>query len=313
MSVFKHQGKWMYQFKKNGVRHQKSGFQTKDEALIAQAKSRKGIVKIDTDFAQLCEKRLSDVEARRTDKYYKENLKLIENLQIRWEGKKKITRADIETYLQERIKISAYSANKELRFIKALFNHGIELNLIEENPAQRIKFYGVNKNLKYIPAQKDVEKVLSIVNDEQRKYLLTIINTLARINEINNLDWKDVFDDYLILRTRKSKNSNEVSRKIPFNKTLKEIVKDRKEGRVFTYRGEPIGYRSKFLKNACRKAKVKVFTYHCLRHYGASTLANAGIALTDIQIILGHQRTTTTDIYLQSIRNGVKKALDILG
>ena len=110
----------------------------------------------------------------------------------------------------------------------------------------------------------------------------------------------------MILKTHKSKNSNEVERPIPFNKTLQEIFKDRKKGRVFLYRGEPIGYRSKFLRNACKKAKVKPFSFHNLRHYGASRLANAGIPITDIQKILGHQRTTTTDIYLQSIGDGVK-------
>jgi integrase len=101
-------------------------------------------------------------------------------------------------------------------------------------------------------------------------------------------------------------------RKVPFNKTLKKIFKTRKEGLVFTYRGEQIGYRSKFLKNACKKAGVKEFTYHNLRHYGASMLAKAGVALTDIQILLGHQRTTTTDIYLQSIQDSVKNAVKVL-
>jgi hypothetical protein len=38
-----------------------------------------------------------------------------------------------------------------------------------------------------------------------------------------------------------------------------------------------------------------------LRHYGASKLAQEGVPLTDIQALLGHQRATTTDIYLQSL------------
>ena len=57
------------------------------------------------------------------------------------------------------------------------------------------------------------------------------------------------------------------------------------------------------------KGGVKEFTYHCLRHYGASALANAGVALTDIQVLLGHQNVSTTDIYLQSIKDSVKEAV----
>jgi site-specific recombinase XerD len=63
------------------------------------------------------------------------------------------------------------------------------------------------------------------------------------------------------------------------------------------------------LRRACQKAEVKEFGYHALRHYGASVLANAGVPLTDIQALLGHQRTTTTDIYLQSIKDGLKEAV----
>ena len=49
--------------------------------------------------------------------------------------------------------------------------------------------------------------------------------------------------------------------------------------------------------------------YHALRHYGASKLANAGVPLTEIQELLGHERATTTDIYLQSIRNSLRDSI----
>ena len=63
---------------------------------------------------------------------------------------------------------------------------------------------------------------------------------------------------------------------------------------------------------ACKKAKVRVFTFHALRHYGASRLANSGVPIPDIQALLGHQRSTTTDIYLQSISPNLRKAMDNL-
>ncbi|MGZ6275680.1 MAG: tyrosine-type recombinase/integrase [Syntrophales bacterium] len=55
------------------------------------------------------------------------------------------------------------------------------------------------------------------------------------------------------------------------------------------------------LRRLCEKAQVRGFTYHALRHYGASKLAEEGVSIPDIQYLLGHQRATTTDIYLQSI------------
>lgn len=43
---------------------------------------------------------------------------------------------------------------------------------------------------------------------KEREYLLVIAYTLARVNEINRMKWSDVHDDHLILRTRKSRNSD---------------------------------------------------------------------------------------------------------
>jgi integrase len=97
------------------------------------------------------------------------------------------------------------------------------------------------------------------------------------------------------------------------NKTLKEVIEDMpKVGEyIYCYKatGKPYRYRSKLINSLCRKAEVKKFTYHNLRHYGASRLAEAGVSITDIQYLLGHQRATTTDIYLQSISESLKEAM----
>lgn len=312
MSVLKCRNKWQYDFWKDGTRYRKSGFRTKQAARTAEAEARKYVRPTTSDFAGLCKSRLQDVKLRRTDKYYKENEKLLDYLKALWKKKKEVTRKDIENHLAKVAKESAYVANKDLRFIKALFNHGIDREWFFYNPAGRIKFYSVDKKQKYIPPKEDVQKVLAVVNDEQRRYLLTIIGTLARVNEINKLKDTDIFEDYLVLRTRKAKNSNLKERKIPLNSTLKEIFKDKKEGYVFTRRGKPYGYRSKFLKNACKKAKVKEFAYHNLRHYGASLLADAGVPITTIQFLLGHEKVTTTDIYLQAISTSAIQAVEKL-
>jgi integrase len=238
---------------------------------------------------------------------------LIENLILRWNGKKEITRKDVEEYLSERAKKSNYVANRELRMIKALFGHGVERDMLTINPAGKVKFYPVSKSKKYIPPIADIVKVLASCNDRERFYLLAIVSTMARVNEINKLKWEDVHDDYVILRTRKSKNSNVTERDIPINDTLKIVFDSMpKIGEyVFCYLStkKPYHYRSKMLRRACERAGVKEFGYHALRHYGASKLADSGVPITDIQTLLGHQRTSTTDIYLQSIKQSLREAM----
>ena len=154
---------------------------------------------------------------------------------------------------------------------------------------------------------------MTVATPRERNYLLAIINSLARVSEINKLKWTDNFKDYIILRTRKSKNSDITERKIPKNKTLKKSIQSMpKIGEyIYCYKatGKPYRYRSKLMGSLCRKAKVRKFTYHNLRHYGASKLAEAGVSITDIQYLLGHQRASTTDLYLQSISESLKNAM----
>jgi integrase len=143
------------------------------------------------------------------------------------------------------------------------------------------------------------------------------ILTMARIREINYLKWEDVHSDYLILRTRKAKNSVVAERKIPIWEGLREVIEQipKKGEYVFInpVTGKPYDYRSKFLGNLCTKAKEKKFSFHALRHFGANRLADEGVPITDIQALLGHQRATTTDIYLRGIRPSLKEAVKKLG
>ena len=144
---------------------------------------------------------------------------------------------------------------------------------------------------------------------------MTIIHTAARMREINKLKWEDVYEDYLILRTRKAKNSDVAERKVPLTRTLKAILEalPRKGEFVFSHPdGTRFDNRIKCIKSLCEKAGVKEFTFHNLRHYSASKLANQGVAITDIQEILGHTRPTTTDTYLQTIKGSVRSAIDKL-
>ena len=60
----------------------------------------------------------------------------------------------------------------------------------------------------------------------------------------------------------------------------------------------------------CQKAGVKYFRFHALRHFGASLLNSISVPIGDIQRILGHENRTTPEIYLHSIAEGERQAMD---
>jgi len=236
---------------------------------------------------------------------------LIKKLIPLWGRTKEITREDVEEFLN--MMTSAHNANAHLRMIRALFQHGVDRGWLRINPAGKITPYPIQKKKKYIPPVEDIKKVLEAAEPEDRLYLLVMIHTLGRMSAVNNLKWEDIREDYLTLYTRKSRHSNVKEIKIPLNRVLKEALEQipRQGEYVFINpkTGMPYDYRKKLLIGLCKKAKCKRFTFHALRHWGASKLDSARVPITTIQALLGHERATTTDIYLQSLRGSSQKAM----
>ncbi|BEQ16194.1 hypothetical protein FAK_32600 [Desulfoferula mesophila] len=76
--------------------------------------------------------------------------------------------------------------------------------------------------------------------------------------------------------------------------------------------GKPFTTRRTFMESLCKRAEVKAFGCHALRHHVASYLADKGISTPEIQALLRHQSTTTTDRYIGRLRKGNKHTVDLL-
>ncbi len=308
MTVYQHQGKWRVEiYHKRKKIYRKSGFATELDARIHEKEVSENQQAINMDFMKLCEERLQDLEIRRSSRYFKENHYFIKSLIKIWGNKKQITRDDVEKYLVDVAKKSTSRANKKLRFIKALFNHGVIRGWLKQNPCNGIQRYPHTPKKRYIPPIEDIRLVLESADCEERKYLLVLLHTAARMREINQLKWSDIdFEKrFLSLYTRKAKCSDLKETKVPINKdlynTLKKIIPVGEYVFINKTNNKPYDNRDKFLNTLCKVAGVNRFTFHCLRHFTASLLNHAGVPITDIQAILGHERTTTTDRYLRSL------------
>ena len=74
----------------------------------------------------------------------------------------------------------------------------------------------------------------------------------------------------------------------------------------------PYKDRKLIMKSLCERAGVKYFRFHPLRHLGASILDRAKVDIGSIQRILGHENRATTEIYLHSIEESEREAIEIL-
>ncbi|HUT70664.1 MAG TPA: site-specific integrase [Desulfatiglandales bacterium] len=343
MSVYFIKGKgWRYDFTLKAIRHTEAWFKTKTEAKQAEAKRREEIAnpklepqpetqKTPTDmaFLELVNRRLDYVKAYDSNDYYCSYSYMARRWIKKWGALlcSQITQDMAQDHILARSSISAYTANKDLRCLRAVFNFGLERDLITVNPTKGIEFLPVEKKIKSVPSVEDIDKVIEVAAPDVQDYLWTIRETMARVNEINRLTWDDVSFEkkYVVLYTRKKKGGHLTPRKVPMTQKLFSILsrryseRDKAKPWVFWHRywsrmekefkEGPFQDRKRIMKSLCKRARVKYFRFHPLRHSGASIMDENNVPMGAIQRILGHENRSTTEIYLHSISHAERDAI----
>ena len=348
MSVYSVKGKgWRYDFTHQGTRYTEAWFKTKKDAMAAEAKRMEEIknpapilqvqgqeIPTDTAFLDLVNNRLDYVKEYNSERHYTDHLYLARRWIKMWQNLtcSQVTTEMIQFYLLKRKRqTSGYTANKELRYLRALFNFGMHpaRNWIDFNPTRGIEFFPVEKRIKYVPPKEDVLRVIMAAEPDMQDYLWTIAMTMGRVSEINRLTWSDVdFEERsIVLYTRKKRGGHLTPRKIPMTDKLHDILlrryskRDRHKQWIFWHRywdrkkGQHVEGRfldrKRIMTTLCKKAGVRYFRFHALRHFGASLLDASNVPIGSIQRILGHENRATTEIYLHSIGEGERGAMRV--
>jgi len=232
-----------------------------------------------------------------------------------------LTPAEIEKHLIERRALSARSANLDFEILRHFFGWCIDMEFLVKSPMRPLRKFPLTKKNKVIPESNVVRALIDCNTGTDRLLILLLVYTMARISEIKGLKWEDINfkDSVLYLKTRKTRDGSEKIREIPIGgELLDSLLSVRQEkGFVLQYqlRGRGYPYRDlrKKLKACCRNADVTLQSgFHQFRHYGATHLADRGAPLNVIQDLLGHTSLDTTSLYLQSLRESKRKAMELL-
>lgn len=317
--------RWYFQFMTGGKYHRGGGYLTKREAQGAEAQERRlSSAHPDMVFGDLAEKYLTYVLDRKQSKrWYLEKRNFFKNRCVHWfrERIDTIDRADIEGFILERSKSSPYMANKELKFLKAMFNYAVSQGLLPGNPCSGIEKVSVEKRVRHFPSMADFNKLLLVAGPIEQRMLILMFTTAARQNEILDLKWRDIDKEAIILRTRKHKGGAIREDRIPIGPKAREAIDWLRshcpggpEDYIFLNRRTSTRYdrRPKLMRSLCLKAGVKLFGFHDIRALAASKLSDEGTPIKYISSRLRHLKTSTTEIYLHAIEEGERRAASVL-
>lgn len=243
------------------------------------------------------------------------------------------TDEDIEEYYYWR-KQQGNNVNRQKRVmssISAFYKFLRKKKLITESPVEFIERpkQGQAVTVQTYLTKEQVtlmrEKLAEYGDIQLQAYAFVSLTTMARVNAIANLKWKQInweeriFSDVL----EKEGKLVELSFSEETKDYLQQLVEYRKQNNINDYgwvfispyvsENKPISNSS--LNDWCKKigSMIGVLTLHChdFRHSYATLLKNEGVSLEDISIMLNHAGTDVTQkFYIKTDTSKVRKIKD---
>ncbi|MCK4351862.1 site-specific integrase [candidate division WOR-3 bacterium] len=228
-----------------------------------------------------------------------------------------ITPQAIEKYKIERLEsVKSATVNREIACLKHLFTKAIEWGYMSQNPAKSVKLLKEPPGrVRYLEVG-EIQALLGECSPQLKPIVVVALNTGMRKSEILNLKWNDVnFREKVISMTNTKNNER---RFVPINDNvymeLKRLSNNHNGGFVFiSRRGEPYGKIQKGFQNAIKRARIKDFTFHDLRHTFASHLVMERCNLRTVQQLLGHKSLNMTMRYAHLSRAHLQEAVQKVG
>lgn len=274
-------------------------------------------------------KYLSDVQRRNSKKTYVEKrsglLRFLRFIQSK--GLHELSPALALAFFQEQHdNRSGYAANKDRKNLATAWEWGRKyLDGFPEkaNPFAAVDRFPEQRKDRYIPPEEDFHKIFELAEGQDRVMLLALLHLGARRGEVFRLTWAEVDfgENRVRLVTGKTRDGTPRADWLPMTSELRAALLWWWESRpykqakhVFTCLddspspnhnpGGPFLYRQHFMPRLCRRAGVKAFGFHAIRHLSAVILYKAGHPVSLIQKILRHQSPNMTERYLRSLGFG---------
>jgi site-specific recombinase XerD len=240
---------------------------------------------------------------------YDDDVIRMEKLLIRFRDRAadSITPQELEQHLAQTAEESDWApatVNRYRALISLVFRLGIESKKVKENPARLVKHRKENNaRVRWLSADEEVRlrAAVSITCPGHMPELDLALNTGLRLGELYGLDWENVNLARRVLTIPRPKNDE--MRHVPLNgPALAALGELQKRGDgigpvIRNAEGGALASPRYWFEPAVKRAKIRSFSWHCLRHTFASRLVMAGVDLRTVQELMGHKSIQMTVRY----------------
>lgn len=212
-----------------------------------------------------------------------------------------ITRQDVENYLSS-LHTSANTKASALSAIRGLFSFACSHYGLAENPCRFISSPALPRLTPHIVGYEVINKAISSTEDKRMKLAIMLMSRCGlRVSEVLPLTVEDLSNEKLIVRGKGNKD-----RYIYIPSYIISLAQSiQGTGAIYaSYTDRAFRYNIWVIF----KALGYDVSPHMLRHSFASKLANDGMPLNHLQMLLGHESIKTTQIYLHADNQRVRES-----
>ena len=268
----------------------------------------------------------------------------------------KITPRQIQTFVNSLSKeganertgnpLAPKTIRHNLSLISDVFSYAVKMGVVAENPCSKVTIPKGEVKEKQIYTPAEVEKFLTLLNDEPLKYrtfFYLMIYSGFRRGEMLGLEWKDVDFENNIISVRRTSNytakkgvytdttkTKRSQRTLKFPQFIMDMLKEYKEqqdaealrlgdrwvetDRLYVkWDGRPMqnGTPYFWLGEFCEKHDLPFYGLHSFRHLFTSLLVNQGVDIVTVSGALGHSCvSTTSNVYCHMFQEAQAKVSD---
>lgn len=259
-------------------------------------------------FGELAEDYLERHAKRRKKSWKEDERKLKKDLLPAWKNRKAkdITRREVIHLLEGIVERgSPVSANRTLALISKIFNFGLDQEVVELNPAQRVKRPAKEKSRDRVLKEEEIRLLWRALEEENPVVAGTFklrLLTAQRGIEVFSMRWSDIDGEWWTIPAEVSKNG--LPHRVPLSPQALSVLE---QLRPLTGKSEWVFDSPKKPGSsivAVRKATLRIasnagveFTAHDLRRTAATHMASMGVSRLTISKILNHVERGVTAIY----------------
>lgn len=226
------------------------------------------------------------------------------------------------------IGINARSVARIISGIKSFYGFLVLDGYMQTDPTELLETPKIGLKLPTVLSLNEITTLMSVIDvstkegQRNRAILEVLYGCGLRISELTGLKFSDLFFDEGFIRVegKGSKQRlvpigqtaiNEIEKYLYYRREMK-IKKGYEDALFLSNRGTPISRIMvfHFIKDYAQQAGIKkIISPHTFRHSFATHLLEGGANIRAIQMMLGHEKITTTEIYTHMDREYLRQEI----